>query len=185
MPNKYLRLVLLLCFFSGLFFLIKYLGWQKYLTKEYIALLFSQHQLKSLLIYFNLFALCNLLYIPGWFLLAGAVYALGTLEGSFVTYLAGVYACTTNFLLFRYLGRPVIREFKIKWMNTLFKKLDEDPLRYVFFLRLFAHTSSFLNHSLSLSNLTFRNYFLATVIGLILPVFMSGFFIDQIIALFS
>jgi len=138
------------------------------------------HESGGLLIFIGLFALGNLLQVPGLFFLAAAVLTLGAPLGGVVTWLAACITCCTTFLLIRLIGGNALREFRHPWAAQLFRRLDAAPALSVAGLRLMFQTMPALNYALALSGIRFRHYALGTLIGLPLPILAYCVFFDAI-----
>ena len=145
----------------------------------------TDHQFSGLLIYIALFAIGNLLQIPGWLFLAAAVFALGAVWGGVMTYIAACVSCVATFLLVRLLGGSALRHLEHRWAKRLFRQLDAAPTRSVFGLRLLFQTVPALNYALAMSGIPFRAYLLGTLLGLPLPIAAYCMFFELIAAAFT
>ena len=95
--KKYARLWLTLAFVLALYLLAEALGLREHLSLAFIQASFNNHLVLGLLLFSALFALGNLIQIPGWIFLAAAVLTLGKLWGGVVTYVAAVCSCCITF----------------------------------------------------------------------------------------
>lgn len=179
------KILSLLLFFVALYLIGQLLIPKEYLTRAFIQQLFEENFLVSFLIFAHLFALINILYIPGWFMLAGAVFALGKVEGGLVTYLGAIYACSLCFLIIRFTGRGSVQKMKSEWLQKIFDGLDKHPMRNMILLRIIVQTGPILNYALSLSNVRFRDYFLSLIIGLPIPIIFHCVFFETVLNFFS
>jgi uncharacterized membrane protein YdjX (TVP38/TMEM64 family) len=141
---------------------------------------FEQNAALGLLIFALLFALGNLMHIPGWLFLASAVLALGPYWGGLATYVAACVGCTLSFAFIRLLGADALRRLDKPWAQRLFAQLDERPFRSVLLLRLVFQTVPTLNAALALSGVRFGSYFWATVLGLPVPIALQVAFFHQL-----
>lgn len=140
----------------------------------------SGHETSELLIFIALFALGNLLQVPGAVFLAAAVFALGAAWGGVVTYLAAVVSCSATFLLIRLIGDDALRQLDHRWARPLFRQLDAAPVRSVAALRLLFQTLPALNYALALSGLRWRHYLIGSLLGLPLPIALYCLFFERI-----
>ena len=85
----------------------------------YLRQIFLNNEVASLLIFVALFALGNLIQIPGLIFLAAAVLTLGEVWGGIATYLAAVVSSVSTFWLIRLLGGDALREIDSKWPRRL------------------------------------------------------------------
>lgn len=153
--------------------------------RDHVSLAFLQHQLAAhqgsgLLLFVLLFALGNLIQIPGWLFLAAAVLTLGAGWGGVVTYIAASISCVLTFIVIRAIGGDALRAVPHPLAVRLLAKLDQHPLRSVFWLRVFFQTVPALNYTLALSGISFWQYALATLLGLPLPIALYCLFFDRI-----
>jgi uncharacterized membrane protein YdjX (TVP38/TMEM64 family) len=138
------------------------------------------HPVGGALLFVGLFALGNLLQIPGWIFLASAVFALGAVWGGVMTYLAATVSCIVNFLIIRTIGGNALREFKHPWARRMFAQLDSAPVRSVAALRMIFQTMPALNVALALSGVSWRYYVAGTLLGLPIPIAAYCLFFEEI-----
>jgi uncharacterized membrane protein YdjX (TVP38/TMEM64 family) len=106
-------------------------------------------------------------------MLAGLLF--GLLHGFFVAWVAGMLAFSAGFWIGRTFARPWI-ERKIQ-RNAIFTSIDRAIHRKGFLVVLLTRLVmlipySMLNYSLGLTNVSFRDYFLASTLGAIPPFFL-------------
>jgi uncharacterized membrane protein YdjX (TVP38/TMEM64 family) len=178
--GRFRRLVLVVLFLVVLWLAYRMSGLESHFSAPYLHERFTQHRLGGLLIFTALFALGNLIQIPGWLFLASAVVALGQFWGGLATYLAACVTCVSTFWVIRLLGADALREVKGRWARRIFEHLDAHPLRSVVLLRLLFQTVPALNYALALSGIRFRHYLLGTVVGLPLPILLYSLFFGSI-----
>lgn len=138
------------------------------------------HPLGGVLFFVVLFALGNLLLIPGWIFLATAVYTFGAPLGGLATYAAACVSCAVTFWVIHWLGGDALRRLKNPLALRIFRQLDTAPLRSVVILRMLFQTLPALNGALAMSGIRFRHYMLGTLLGLPLPIAIYVAFFDQL-----
>lgn len=141
---------------------------------------FAAHHAVGLALFVGLFAVANLVQVPGGFFLAAAVLALGPLWGAITTYVAACISCTATFLVVRALGADALRAFDGRVARRLFARLDAEPVRSVLLLRLVFHSVPALNYALALSGVRLRHYVLGTLLGLPLPILVVTLLFDTL-----
>ncbi|CAM3945493.1 VTT domain-containing protein [Roseateles saccharophilus] len=144
---------------------------------------FAAHSVWGFVAFTALFALGNLIQLPGWIFLASAVLALGPAWGAGATFSAALVSCAVTFVIVRAFGANALRELPGPLARRLFSRLDAHPVRSVALLRLFFQTVPALNYALALSGLRFRDYMLGTLIGLPLPLVVYAAFFDTLAGL--
>lgn len=143
---------------------------------------FEQHKLWGFAAFTALFALGNLIQLPGWIFLASAVLALGAVWGALATFCAALVSCAVTFFVVRAFGANALRELPGPLARRLFARVDAHPVRSVALLRLVFQTVPALNYALALSGLRFRDYMLGTLIGLPGPLVIYAAFFDTLAA---
>jgi len=174
------RLLLVLVFLLSLFVLFETLGIRAQFSLDALQTLILMHPVVGLLLFILLFALGNLIQIPGWVFLAAAVLALGRLYGGIVTYVAACVSCTVTYITIRYLGGNALRELDNSLAQRLLNGLDRRPLASIISLRMLFQTMPALNYALALSDVRFRIYLLGTLLGLPLPIALYCLFFDYL-----
>ena len=175
-PKK--KLLFIGAFFLGLFLVVEVTGLRAQLSPDAIRVLFEDHILVGLVLFCLAFSVGNLLYVPGWVFLVGAVFALGKEWGGAATFIAGLCSSTLSFYIIRYLGGTALRSLNHRWADKIFGHLDERPVVSVTLLRLLFQTLPALTYALALADIRFRHYFLGTFLGLPIPIFLYCYFFD-------
>jgi uncharacterized membrane protein YdjX (TVP38/TMEM64 family) len=110
--HRYKRLFAVLAFLGLLLAVFQLSGLRDNFSLAFLHQKFLDNEASGLLIFIALFALGNLIQIPGWIFLAAAVLALGEVWGGVATYLAAVISCAFTFWLIRLLGGDALRQIK-------------------------------------------------------------------------
>ncbi|MES2413298.1 MAG: VTT domain-containing protein [Pseudomonadota bacterium] len=177
---RYRRLIAVAGFLLVLLVVFQLSGLRDNLSLAYLHQKFLDNEFTGLLIFVALFALGNLIQIPGAVFLAAAVLALGEVRGGVATYIAAVISCVLTFWLIRVMGGNALRDLDGKWPRRLLAGLDAHPVKSVAMLRLLLQTVPALNYALALSGVKFRNYLIGTLIGLPLPIALYCIFFDYL-----
>ncbi len=177
-PKK--KLLFIVVFFVGVFILVEIMGLRSHLSPETIHALFAEHTLVGLVLFCLAFSLGNLLYVPGWVFLVGAVYALGKEWGGVATFIAGLCSSTLSYYIIRQIGGTALRSLNHRWADKIFSHLDERPVLSVALLRLLFQTLPALTYALALADIRFRHYILGTFLGLPIPIFLYCYFFDVV-----
>ncbi|WP_366145358.1 VTT domain-containing protein [Candidatus Accumulibacter sp. ACC007] len=172
------RLLAVALFLAVLFAGFELSGLRDHFSLQFLRDQFLHNKLSGLLIFVALFALGNLIQIPGWIFLAAAVLALGRVWGGALTYLAACLSCALTFLSIRLLGGDALRQLNSRIANRLLAQLDARPIRSMVFLRVLFQTVPALNYALALSGVRFHEYMIATLLGLPLPIALYCLFFD-------
>jgi uncharacterized membrane protein YdjX (TVP38/TMEM64 family) len=178
--HKYRRLILVALFLVVLLAAFQFSGLREDMSLQYLHDALLAHKFWGLVVFALLFALGNLIQIPGWIFLAAAVLALGRIWGGLATYLAATFSCCCTFLLIRLLGGSALRELDSKLARRILAHLDERPVLVITALRVLFQTVPALNYALSLSGVRFRHYLIGTLLGLPLPIAVYCLFFDYL-----
>ena len=177
-PKK--KLLFIIAFFLLLYVTVALTGLRSHLSPDVIQSLFFAYPVWGLVLFCLAFSFGNLLYVPGWIFLVGAVFALGKEWGGVATLMAAMCSSTISFLLIRAVGGTALRSFNHRWADTIFSHLDDRPILSVAFLRLLFQTLPALNYALALADIRFRDYLVGTALGLPLPIFLYCYFFELI-----
>jgi uncharacterized membrane protein YdjX (TVP38/TMEM64 family) len=112
--------------------------------------------------------------------LAAAVLILGQAGGGIATYIAACTSCAFTFLTVRWIGGDAVRQLDSKFAAKLLAQLHAHPIRNMVLLRTVFQTLPALNYALALSGLNFRQYMVATLLGLPLPIAVYCVFFDSL-----
>lgn len=146
----------------------------------YVRQTFAGNAATGVLIFVVLFAMGNLVQVPGAVFLAAAVLALGEVWGGVTTYAAAVVSCVFTFWLIRLLGGDALRKIRGKWAVRLLGGLDAHPVKSIVLMRTLMQTAPALNYALALSGVRFRSYLIGTLLGLPLPIALYCIFFDYL-----
>jgi uncharacterized membrane protein YdjX (TVP38/TMEM64 family) len=176
--RRYGRLLGVALFLAILLLLFQFSGLRGHFDLASLREVIQRHQVGGLLLFVALFALGNLVQIPGWLFLSAAVLTLGNAWGGLVTYVAAVTSSAVTFFAIRALGGDALRLLRNRIAVRLLRELDRRPVRSVALLRIFFQTLPALNYALAMSGVRFRHYLLGTVAGLPLPIALYCIFFD-------
>ena len=178
--HRYRRLLGVVLFLGVLLIALEATGLRDRFSLDFIRFTIRMHPIGGLLLFAALFALGNLVQIPGWVFVAAAVLALGRVWGGVATYAAAVTSCVLTFVTIRLIGGDTLRLIRNRVAVRILRELDAHPVRSVALLRLLFQTAPPLNYALALSGIRLRAYLIGTLIGLPLPIAAYCFFFDLI-----
>jgi len=174
------RLAVVLALLVVLWAVFEFTGLRARVNPQALREGFAAHRFWGFAAFTALFALGNLIQLPGWVFLASAVLALGAVWGALATGTAALVSCAVTFFIVRAFGANALRELPGPLARRLFARLDAHPVRSVALLRLVFQTVPALNYALALSGLRFRDYMLGTLIGLPGPLIVYATFFDTL-----
>lgn len=173
--RRYRQLLAVVLFLAILFGVAEGFGLREHFSLAMLQTQLTQHPIGGLLAFVALFALGNLIQIPGWVFLASAVLALGKLSGGVATYIAASSSCIVTFVAVRSIGGDALQQLENKTATRLLSHLHARPVGVIVAL----------NYSLALSGVGFRNYALGTLLGLPLPIAAYCVYFDYLAMLFT
>ena len=176
--QRYKRLLLVIAFLTLLLAIFHFSGLRGNFSLAFLHQKFIENEFTGLLIFIALFAMGNLIQIPGWIFLVAAVLALGKLWGGLATYMAAVVSCMFTFGVIRWLGGDALRQINNRYAIRILSTLDKRPVLGTFLLRLLLQTAPALNYALAMSGIQFRSYLIGTVLGLPIPIALYCLFFD-------
>ncbi len=177
-PKK--KLLYIVAFFVALYLMMEISGLRSQIAPGAIKEIFLRHTVLGLFFFCLAYSVGNLVYIPGWIFLVGAVLALGKEWGGMASFLAALCSASISFFLIRSVGGTALRSLNNKWADRVFSHLDQRPILSVAILRLLFQTLPAINYALALTDLRFRHYMIGTLIGLPLPIFLYCYFFETI-----
>ena len=179
-PSK-LRLALLVVFLVGLFVLGSATGWADRFTLEGVRDTIADAGAWGFAIFLAVFAIGELLHVPGFLFVAAAVLAYGRLVGGVAAYAGAIVSVVVSFAVVRGVGGKALGSLKSERLRRILDRLEERPVRVVAILRLILWMAPPLNYALALSPVRFRDYLVGSALGLILPMVVAATFIDWFI----
>lgn len=177
---KYRRLIAVVLFLVILFVVFRLTDLDEHFTLAALQQQILEHRLGGLLVFVLLFALGNLIQIPGWLFLAAAVLTLGRGLGGIATYVAASISCAATFVVIRFVGGDALRRLDNRIATYLLGRLDSHPVAIIALLRMLFQTVPALNYALAMSGVRFRPYLIGTLLGLPLPILLYCLFFDYL-----
>lgn len=176
------RAVALVALVFGLLALGRLTGAQEHLTAEKLRHLLPSLGAWGIPLFIALFALGELVHIPGMVFVAGAVYSYGRLGGAALSYVAAVLSVLFSFLVVRFVGGRMLEELDKPLIRRALSHLDERPLRTVFVLRTIFFMAPPLNYALALSSIGVGTYVVGSALGLVAPIFGMSYLLEWLFA---
>lgn len=132
----------------------------------------------AILVYIIAYALNTISILPPIAPLSlTAGFAFGAVWGALYLMLGAMIGTSATFMISRYFGRSLIDKILRGKLKRLDEKLSERGFMTVLFFRVIPLVPyEVLNYASGLSSIKFRDYFLATILGLIPGVVIAAFF---------
>lgn len=176
--SPWFKVLLILCILGGVFVLLRFLG----INFSGVSEEEFRGWVKSLgvwgpILYIIVYVLRPLILFPAGVLSAAAGVIWGTALGFFYLQIAANISSTAEFLIARYFARGVVEKYLKGRLVTLDKKIEKHGFLTVLMIRLIPNVAwDIQNFSLGLTKVKFRDYFIATLIGIMPGSFAFVFF---------
>ena len=135
----------------------------------------------GVIVYLLLFSLCLMMYFPGTLFIFIAVMLYGPIWGTVLAYVGAILASGSNFILVRKIGGQPIEKIKNKHFLKVASKIDEHPVKTVFWIRVIFWLAPYITYFLAFSSIKQSKYHLGNAIGMVPVVlfFALGFYFFQ------
>lgn len=174
--NKIIFLILMIA--AAAF--IAYLNFTGKITVEDIKLYLESHPIEAPIVFIFIFAIAVLFFSPTMPLNLVAGFLWGIWLGGVLTILGIILGSVLSFLLSRYIFQDFVKKIlgtkAVEWINS---KTDKDGWKIVAFTRLNPiFPAAVINYSFGLTSITFKDFFIGTVIFSIPPTIAVSAFGD-------
>jgi uncharacterized membrane protein YdjX (TVP38/TMEM64 family) len=176
------RLVLVIVIITAIIATARLTGAKHYFTTENVSAFVQNAGMWGYLLFIVIFTIGEMLHVFGLIFVAAGVYAFGQARGLMLGLLGGVTAVSVSFLFMRAIGGMAFTRINRPWVQKMLQSLDRRPIRTVFVLRLFLIMHPSLNYLLALTHIRFRDYFIGSVVGLIIPISLFVIFFHWLIS---
>lgn len=174
------RMAALALFFVGSFAVAKLTGITDDVDVDVVRGFMESAGVWGFFAFVAIFALGELMHIPGMVFVGAAALAYGDALGIAAAYTGAVASVITSFFVVRAIGGQPLAGAKRPWMKKILARLDRQPVRTVAFLRFLFWLSPALNYGLAMSSVRFREYLVGSAIGLAIPIPLVVLLFDRI-----
>lgn len=175
------RLIALAAFFIGSLAVAKLTGFDELVTVESIRALMDSAGPLGFVAFVVIFAVGELMHVPGMVFVGAASVAYGSVIGSGAAYLGALGSVTASFFVVRTIGGQPLAQVQRPLIKKLLKRLDTHPVSTIAVLRFLFWMAPALNYGLAMSEVRFRDYLLGSALGLAIPIPVAVIFFDWII----
>lgn len=139
----------------------------------------------GVVVFWVVFALGELLHVPGIVFVVAGLLAWGELVGAPIAYVGAIGSMSASFFVVRAVGGRALADVQRPILKRMLAKLDEHPIRTIIVLRLILFLAPQLNYALALTNVRFRDYVIGSAIGIAPQVVGVTFLLDWVIRFFE
>ena len=133
------------------------------------------------LVYIGIYIVGTVLLVPGVLLSFGGAVLFGVYEGTLYTWIGATIGATLSFLLAKFLGRDFVDQLLGGRFQEFERRLEKHGFTSMLILRLiplFPFTG--INFASGLTRIRFRDYVLATAIGILPGTFVYQFLFAKV-----
>jgi len=179
--SQWLRIGALILLMTGLYAVGRATGLTEDLSTERVRALMHVAGVWGFAAFVALFAVGELLHIPGLVFVGAAVLAYGRFGGGAASFVGALVSLTVTFIVVRAVGGKPLKHIRRPLMARMLAQLDEKPVRTVALLRLIFWMGPMLNYGLALSSVRYRDYLLGSAIGLMMPIAVAVMVFDWVL----
>jgi uncharacterized membrane protein YdjX (TVP38/TMEM64 family) len=179
------RLVLLVAVLGAIFLVGHLTGATEYLTRARIRELMEDLGVWGFLLFLVLFAIGELVHIPGIVFVLAALLAYGRVLGAAAGYVGGLLSVSVAFLVVRKVGGQLLTEVKRPLMRRVVDRLERRPISTIAALRAVLWFAPIVNVVLAMSSVRFRDYLLGSAIGFLVPIAILTIAFEWALAFFE
>lgn len=178
------RLALLATLIVGSILIARTTGISEELSTPRVRALMEGAGVVGFLIFLGVFAVGELVHVPGIVFVAAAIFAYGQTLGGLAAYVGAVISVVVSFIVVRAVGGQVLVGIQRPWVQRMLARLDERPIRVIMLLRLVLWMAPPVNYALAMSSVRLRDYAIGSAIGLLLPIAAAAAFFDWVVSTF-
>lgn len=172
-----LKLAALVCILGGAFYVLRFTELRQHLTVEAIQAWINHFgPVLAPVLYVGLYIVGTVLLVPGVLLSFCGAVLFGAYEGTFYTWIGATIGATLSFLLAKFLGRDFVDQLLGGRFQEFERRLERHGFTSLLILRLlpwFPFTG--INFGSGLTRIRFRDYVLATALGILPGTFVYQF----------
>ncbi len=183
--DKRLKFGILVLLIILIIFLTKYFNLVQYLKPEILKETIKSFGIWAPFIYILIYTAATILFLPASPITIAGGLIFGSISGTIYTVIGATIGASIAFLVARYLGGSfvsgILKKSKLKNLEEYYEKLEKNGFVVVLFLRFIPiFPFNVLNFALGLTKVKFRDYFLATLIGIIPGTFVYTYLGDSL-----
>ena len=131
--------------------------------------------------FIGLFAVGELVHVPGFVFVGAAILAYGRGLGGVVGYVGALVSVTLAFVVARAIGGNAFAAIRQPFVVRVLSRVEERPLSTVIALRALLAVAPPVTFGLAFTRIRFRDYFVGSAIGLVPPVIVMSVLFDWLL----
>ncbi len=153
---------------------------EAYISQEQVSGLVQQAGIFGPVSFIALYAVAATAFVPGAVLVVLGVAIFGLHEGFLYVWLGALLSATTCFFIGRYLGQDFARAIAKDKILRYDDLLRRNGFSTTLYMRLLHFPTTAMNYGMGLTSVTFRDFFLASAIGMLLEIFVYALVGDMV-----
>jgi uncharacterized membrane protein YdjX (TVP38/TMEM64 family) len=174
------KALLLFVFLMAAVCIVRFTPVKGFFTQEFLNQTVDRAGIWAPLIFVMIYAAGVCLFVPGTLLTALGAALFGPYRGFLYVWMGAMMGAAAAF----WIGRTLGREFAALLVGERLKKYDDaigrNGFATVLYLRLVYFPFTVLNFGMGLTNVRFRDYFLATGLGILVGTFVLIYFVGTL-----
>jgi uncharacterized membrane protein YdjX (TVP38/TMEM64 family) len=177
-PARRWRLVALGVFVVASIVVAKLTGLTEYLDIERVRSFMESTGPLGFLAFVALFAIGQLLHVPGMVFVGAASIAYGEIVGIGAAYAGSITSVMLSFVIVRTIGGQPLATVRRPLLRKIFARLESHPILTIVILRVLFSLAPWLNYGLAMSTVRARDFAIGSALGLIPPIVLGVLFFD-------
>jgi uncharacterized membrane protein YdjX (TVP38/TMEM64 family) len=165
-----LRIAILVLTFVGSLVLAKVTGLSDRVDVETVRSFMDSMGAWGFLAFLVIFAVGELLHVPGFVFVGAAAIAYGEVLGSAAGYVGAIGSVTASFVVVRMIGGQPLGSVQRPWMRKILARLEQHPVRTIALLRLVFFMAPAVNYALAMTSVRLKDYVIGSALGLLIPI---------------
>ncbi|MDQ3032899.1 MAG: VTT domain-containing protein [Myxococcota bacterium] len=142
-------------------------GLTEHLTRDRIQALMLDLGALGFLAYVGIFAVGELMHVPGMIFVGAAMLAYGPALGAAAGLAGAIVSLTVSFYVVRVVGGQPLGEIKRPFIRRMLAHLDQRPITTIAILRVLFQLMPAINYGLAMSKVRYRDYIVGSVVGMV------------------
>lgn len=165
----------------GLYVYSRESGLLEQANPEQLRAVVQQWGAYGMVLFVVLFAIGQLLYVPGILFVVAAGLIYGGVAGFTIALIGALVAITVSFYAVRMIGGSPLQNTRKPFIGKMLQGLHDHPVRSIATMRLIVSTAPWLNYILALSAVQYRQYIIGSIIGMVVPIALTIYFTDWLL----
>lgn len=161
--------------------ILRSLELNRYIDIVFIREILTLHWYLSVPTLILLCSVANITNTPATIILTSVVMVLGKWDAVPLIYMASTCACLATFIFASTIAGDTLPEIKNQRIQKGLAQLETHPIRAILILRTLFQFMPLMNYALGMSKVRFRDYFIGTVVGMLLPSVALAYFYEWLL----